>query len=211
MPHGVCSGFCYTKLKQGRESWPVALGTALLSVCSCSHFPASALLSKLGGRWSASGALGAGSRSPQPAPLLGGCASNWSTFELKSPQATENNAVHDKSRKEDLPPAVRQESKIDPPIYVLIISWNVLNFFSCFFIVWFLYNPHRNQNSRIDCPNQNLKLFYWEEETLTTETIGWKLWETIGQKMKRKPKTFFKFEKCFRAEAGTLQGIGGGR
>ena len=33
-----------------------------------------------GGRWSASGALGAGSRSPQPAPLLGGCACNWSTF-----------------------------------------------------------------------------------------------------------------------------------
>ena len=197
MPHGVCSGFCYTKLKQGRESWPVALGTALLSVCSCSHFPASALLSKLGGRWSASGALGAGSRSPQPAPLLGGCASNWSTFELKSPQATENNAVHDKSRKEDLSPAVRQESKIDPPIYVLILSWIVLNFFSCFFIVWFLYIPHRNQNSRIDCPK--------------FEIVGWKLWETIGQKMKRKPKTFFKFEKCFRAEAGTLQGIGGGR
>ena len=43
------------------------------------------------------------------------------------------------------------------------------------------------------------------------EIVGWKLWETIGQKMKRKPKTFFKFEKCFRAEAGTLQGIGGGR
>ena len=34
------------------------------------------------GRWSATGALGAGSWSPKPAPLLGGCASNWSTFEL---------------------------------------------------------------------------------------------------------------------------------
>ena len=43
MPHGSCSGFSYTKLKQGRESWPVALGTALLlGVHSCSHFPASA-------------------------------------------------------------------------------------------------------------------------------------------------------------------------
>ena len=51
----------------------------LLSLsCICSG-------SSEGGRWSASGALGAGSRSPQPAPLLGGCASNWSTFELKSP------------------------------------------------------------------------------------------------------------------------------
>ena len=29
-----------------------------------------------------SGALGAGSWSPQPAPLLAGCACNWSTFEL---------------------------------------------------------------------------------------------------------------------------------
>ena len=34
------------------------------------------------GRWSATGALRAGSWSPKPAPLLGGCASNWSTFEL---------------------------------------------------------------------------------------------------------------------------------
>ena len=45
----------------------------LLSLsCICSG-------SSEGGRWSASGALGAGSRSPQPAPLLGGCACNWST------------------------------------------------------------------------------------------------------------------------------------
>ena len=78
MLHRGCSGFCYTKLKQGRESLHLAL---LCSVCTAAlaflH-----LLRKLGGRWPASGALGAGSRSPQPAPLLGGCACNWSTFEL---------------------------------------------------------------------------------------------------------------------------------
>ena len=96
----------------GREPWPIALGTgwaAHRSVHSCSPPPASAhsvhciLCSALSycicsatttatsttasaqealGRWSATGAFGAGSWSPKPAPLLGGCASNWSTFEL---------------------------------------------------------------------------------------------------------------------------------
>ena len=57
-----------------------------LSYCICSatstDTSTTASAQEALGRWSATGALGAGSWSPKPAPLLGGCASNWSTFEL---------------------------------------------------------------------------------------------------------------------------------
>ena len=52
-----------------------------LSYCICLYFATASAQEALG-RWSATGALRAGSWSPKPAPLLGGCASNWSTFEL---------------------------------------------------------------------------------------------------------------------------------
>ena len=56
--------------------------SALLYPIASAYTSATASAQEALGRWSATGALGAGSWSPKPAPLLGGCASNWSTFEL---------------------------------------------------------------------------------------------------------------------------------
>ena len=62
----------------------IAYSAMLYCICSATTTATSTTASaqEALGRWSATGALRAGSWSPKPAPLLGGCASNWSTFEL---------------------------------------------------------------------------------------------------------------------------------